>query len=862
MVLSSAAKTAILLLCMLERARSAFILRYIDELADSTSLCSDGSGIYFIGGWISLKTASKGLKVYTMTAPANNAALYMQDISISEPADNDCILTGVWAFVMKSYTQAAPGSCTKLHYYLNRESYFDVTSKTCPGSTYKFEDVFGTSSSNPTTLTKAGIKSDVRYWRSVYGYGSSLTAGTAFSFVYELASGLEGSFYSLKPSTFTEVLYKDTNSNTPYFLNALEGDRSLISILNSNDKWEKGVLLSTSSNKFIKKSISLLPYYRPLGLCFSLVVTVRISITTSDSTALVLVMDTGSTLNFTYQLLLNPNSGNPQISQSFNVDSQASDTFASTTVTPQAEYEFYVHLTFIAASSTKTAVRAHVSGAGMASKLQEAYSTSSFKFEKREFDLSVSMATGGSGLFIKDFLIGDAAMNWYGFDSGTSLIRIGSYRASHAVNIESSQILRCEKGMTFNPKTLACVACPSGCSECEGTASISFCTACSSGKYLDMKNGACLDSCTKTTGFFQSETEPKVCSDCLIQFCQSCSSLHTCEKYKTSTAAKLKEYSIDYPSKKITFRFDRLLNFSNPAAVLTFAFLDSNFTDSTTLAYRNALVSELTYEIKGKDLSVKFNSNNKINCNKTALKVKSSTVPILFYSSGSLSAFSGTFEVPFSNFLNQNISAWKNIAKYSNYVFRIFLILSIIIISQSLDSYFIILSYVYFLRMLNYSYPSDLNAFLDAFLDNLNWPLGNYIVYFIPGTTCSNLPLKVKQSYFDCISVRNIQLFLLLSFYLSLVKLVSMFLRCCILKSGSKGCFHNAIKTADNRLNKNYFIRFVSANIGFFSTRFAIVRTCRISAHFITQMSTNSLRCKSSSTSFSRFNGSVSVTKN
>ena len=810
-----------LFLCVLNYVRAGFILRYVEQLANGASLCNDGSGVYFIGGWVNVKLTTKGIKFYTMTTPTENNAITYVDVSSSEPATDKCIKASSWAFIMKSYTPNGSG-CNRLHFYINYEGLGNA--ETCPGTTYSFEDVFATGSSTPTTFTLASLKTDVRYYRAVYAYGSSLSSSTlqdTRGFALEMSLGIEGSYYSLRPSFFTTTYYRSNTTMSPYFLNSLEGNRGMISVLNSNDYWQGGVTLKSSSNKYIRNLISLVPYYRPHGLAFSILMTVQMSISSTDSTTMELVIETGSTSNFTYTLKLNPNSGSPTVVQSFNVDSTSTDTFASTTQSSLTTYEYHIALNFYNASSTRTYVRAMVTGTSMGARLRESYSTSAFSFANKWINMTVGMATAGIGIKIVDIQVGEAAVNWAGWtvDSNTADMKVGGYRSSDTSNFVSSNIIRCASGSYKNTSTLVCDACPTNCATCEGDTNVVFCTSCNSGKYYNVKEGTCLDSCDKTENYFKQDSSPLICSNCFVEFCKTCSALGTCSEYMSSTAIKLKEYNIDYPNKKITFRFDHILNFSNPSSYLTYEFIDSNYTSITTSTYRDALVSGITWTIKGYDLSVQFNTIDTINCSKTKLSLKSSQLPLLFYSSSSITSLSSSFEIPFSNFLNPSTSTWSTIGKYSNYVFKVFLILSILFISQSLDSYFIILSYVYFFRMMNIAYPADFNAFLDGFLENLNWPLGNYILYFIPGTKCGTLPMKVKQTYFDCVSLRNIQLFLFLTVYLTTVKLICMFLRCCVIKQKGKpkGCFTNAVKRADMKISKSYFIRFFSASIGFFS---------------------------------------------
>lgn len=527
-------------------------------------------------------------------------------------------------------------------------------------------------------------------------------------------------------------------------------------------------------------------------------------------------------LKFTHTLTLTTDGTTTTVAQSFTVDDTTVDTFTGTVTHPfnGGTNEYVILLSFALPDTASVAVArsaVQCTTSTLSGLLYHSYSSAKYKFTGKELYLNATFVSGSAAVLYKEVMFGGGHFLGYPWAGTTSFkVALGMYELFVGGGFTSFWGTRCATGSWYDPATSTCTTCPTNCAECEGRKDNVACIKCSTGKFLSVHTGTCVDTCNSGDGIFENQNEPKVCSKCYMPYCKKCEQINTCSEYLSSTELKKLEYQIVYPEKKIIIRFDQVLNFSNPSDFLTMEFQDTNFTSTTTNSTRQAILDSLRYNFLGKDLVIQFTYSGEINCNTTILKLKDSELPIRFYTNGQLSKYSVSFTVPNSNFLNPNVSAYSDLGKILNISLRIMLIITILILSPAIDSYFTILSYGYLFRLFNQVYPSSAHAFLDSFLEDLNWPLGNYIAYIIPSTRCASLPLKVKQSYFDCIGVRNLQTFLILLLYLLLVKCVVMGLRL-ITRNTKTGLFARVLKIADQRVSKAYLVKYFGSSLLFFA---------------------------------------------
>lgn len=278
---------------------------------------------------------------------------------------------------------------------------------------------------------------------------------------------------------------------------------------------------------------------------------------------------------------------------------------------------------------------------------------------------------------------------------------------------------------------------------------------------------------------------------------------------------KMVDFDINYSTKEVTVRFDKPVAITNLTSVFTFVCNDQYFnsTDNTPTVVATAIRNSASFSSSGYDITLKFSTSEKVNCSRSVFQLVDKENR--FTTNGVGAMFDADIIIDRTNFLDPDIAAWQTIGEYSNYVYRILLIISLLIISKVLDTYLIILSYIYMVKLNNVVFPPHFNALLTGFLKDLNWPLSDYTRYFTPDSNCVTLPLKLKSKLFDCQAMRNSQFFLLIITYLCLVKTILMLFRFCMRKG--RGKLAETVAFLDNRLNKDYFIRIISANIMFFT---------------------------------------------
>jgi hypothetical protein len=804
---------------------SGFSIKYLAQMADATTLCTSSSGVYFIGGWIR-STGTKDVKIYTIATPSNNAALVQLDLTSNPAYGSDCLGDSKWAFVLKAFTGGS--QCNQLKFFISNNALGEK--KSCGGSFYKFEEYFGTSNLNPTTYSSSGLKSDLRYYMAVYAYGSSLSSASSMDtqgFGQELSFQLSGGQVSYSVSSYSGSLdwsswwrrQTVSSSSTQYSLVSAGGQSS------SSNYWDRGVVLTTPAvGGFAIYSVGRLSTRSPVGASLGLTIAARIAVTagTASSSSYSLIDNSNSSISFTYILTLNTDGTTTTLTHSFTVDSTTADTFTGSVTHPYngGTNDYLILLSFSNPNtSSKATARCAVQclTSTLSGQLWSSYSSSKYQFTGSELTLAVNKTTGTGTFVIRDVSVGAAFFLGYPWAGSTAYkVALGLVETTVGAGYTTFWGTRCATGYWYNPSLATCVSCPNNCAECDGRKDVFICTKCLTGKYLNIQKSTCIDSCTPGDGLFISDTEPKICSKCYIPFCKTCSTLNACSDYFPATELGRTEYQIVYPEKKIMIRFDRTLNFSNPADYLTIQFKDTNFTSTTSDAVQLAIQNSIRYSFLGKDLIIQFTYAGEINCNTTVLKLKDSTLPIRFNSNGVVSMFSTDLTIPNSNFLNPTVTAYSTLGTILNISLRVMLIITILILSPAIDSYFTILSYGYLFRLFNQVYPSSAHAFLDAFLEDLNWPLGNYIAYIIPSTECSSLPLKVKQSYFDCIGVRNLQTFLMLLVYLGLIKFLVMCMRL-LTRNAKEGLMLRVIRIADQRVSKVYLVKYFGSSLLFFS---------------------------------------------
>ena len=811
-----------ILLLLIQDTFSSFLIKYLVQLPDSTALCTTNSGVYFVGGWIR-STGTKDVKIYTLPTPSNNAGLVQFDLTSNPSYGTDCLGDNKWAYIMKAFTGGPP--CAQQKFFITGFSLAEK--KTCGGSLYEFEEYFGTSSKNPNAFSTGGLKSDLRYHNAIYAYGSTLSSASStdtLTFALELSFPLSSAAFSLslpaystafeQPSTYQQ--YTAASPTTTYPLTSTS--------VGATAYWDRGVVVSAGSGVSVKTALGRTVVAAGVGRSVGVIVVVQagVAVGTSTVSSVTVTDNTNSNIKFEHILTLTTDGTTTTVKQSFTVDDATADTFTGSVTHPfnGGTNEYVIVLSFWAAdNATKALARSAVActTSTLSGLLHNTYSSGKYNFSNDGVSVAVQLTSGTAGFVVRDAAVGSGFFLGYPWaPAGSYKVALGMAEPVAGGGFSTFWGIRCAVGSWYNPVTSACVSCPTGCAECEGRKDVAICIKCSTGKYLNVQKSTCLDTCTAASGVFMSDTEPKICSNCYIPYCKKCEKIHTCSEYFSATEMGRSEYQIVYPEKKISIRFDRVLNFSNPADYLTIEFSDKNFTSTTTNETQLKILNSIRYSFQGKDLVIKFTYPDHINCNTTILKLKSEANPIRFYSSGQFSMFSTQYTIPNSNFLNPTVSTYTDLGKILNISLRVMLIITILILSPAIDSYFTILSYGYLFRLFNQVYPSSAHAFLDAFLEDLNWPLGNYIAYVIPSTECSSLPLKVKQSYFDCIGVRNLQTFLILLVYLGFVKFIVMGLRL-ITRNSKEGLFFRVIKIADQRVSKVYLVKYFGSSLLFFS---------------------------------------------
>lgn len=280
------------------------------------------------------------------------------------------------------------------------------------------------------------------------------------------------------------------------------------------------------------------------------------------------------------------------------------------------------------------------------------------------------------------------------------------------------------------------------------------------------------------------------------------------------------DFDINYSMKEVIVRFDKPVALTNVSSVFSFECDDSVFNnpDNTPPALASAIKNSVSFSSSTYDLILKFSTEEIVNCSKSVFKLTDKENRFTTNAAGA--RFDADISIYRTNFLNSEIATWQTIGEYSNYVYRILLIISLLIISKVLDTYLIILSYIYIAKLNNVVFPPHFNALLTGFLKDLNWPLSDYTRYFTPDSNCVSLPLKLKSKLFDCQAIRNSQFFILIITYLCLVKTILMLFRFFMRKSTGK--LSETVVFLDTRLNKDYFIRIISANIMFFTFFFTL----------------------------------------
>ena len=811
----------IILLAVIAGLINGLTVKYLNSITATTNLCPGSTGLVFVGGWVK-KTGSKDVRMYSMAAPSTNYPIMFLDMTTSPSYGTDCIGNS-WVFLMKSYT-AATGTCNKLHFYVNLQGYSLKT--TCSGSVYEFESYFGTSLVNPTSFLAGSLKTDLSYYNAMWISGPNLNSAQAsdtIRFALELSLGLESKFFSLQPSIFSNAMSEYLPAN-PFLQDSLGSNTSLVKTSNIAAKWSKGIYLNTISIGYSRNSTSLKPFAKPIGHAFTFLMVADVTVVSGGTTRLITKFtsnDIDSEKSFSHTLLLTSDGTTISVSQSFNVDTIVSDTFgAAKTVavgTSGDTKEYIIMITLMncttSSSSAMITARALVFTTGISATVYDSYSTTALRFSNGSFNFDVRLGTSSTKALIKDILIGDGSMAAFPYLTSTAgLITLGLATATDANGLTLAQPFRCASGKRLNLATTTCDDCPTNCTTCEGDHGIGYCTSCISGKYLNLKDGSCLDSCAEGNGIYKSDTEPKYCSPCLIPYCKTCSAIDSCSEYLSSTKLNLIDYQINYPEKQIILRFDKALNFTRPSEKVTVTYNDDKFTSDNAAGVRASMISSIQYMIKGNDIKLKYTYNNEINCNKTIIKLLNTSTSILFYSGSSLVRLNISKELPQTNFLQPNVEAWAQMGEYGGYIFNTMLLISILILSQTIDAYFVTFSYVYLLRMMNVVYSAQMHALLDGFLGTAGWPFQNMFDYIIPDTTCTSVPLKVKESYFNCVSLKNLEILLLTLMYLIFCKAVIMLMRLCV-KDQKEGRFFNFVRKADKRLAKHFFIRILSSNL-------------------------------------------------
>lgn len=813
-----------LLLALLAGFAQCITVQYLTSLSSTTTLCAGTTGVVFVGGWVK-KAGTKDVKMYPIAAPATNYPMMKLDMTTSPSYGSDCIGNS-WVFLMKSYT-AASGTCNKLHFYVNLQGYSMKT--TCSGSFYEFESYFGTSSIDPTNFLTNGLKSDLFYYNPVWVIGTSLNSSldsNTVQLALELSLGLESKLFSLQPSLYSQALSEYLAPN-PFLQGSLNQNSSLISTTNERTRWSAGVVLNSTTIGYSRNSTSLSPFAKPIGSSFTFIIVADVLVTSGGTTTLeskFTSKDVDSASSFSHTLKLTSDGTTISVSQSFSVSSSASDTFGAAKTLPVGtkgglnEYTIMITLMNCTTSSSTAMItaRALVYTSGISATVYDAYSTSAWKFSNGSFNFNVLMGQANTGALIKDVRIGDGSIAAYPYLTSTvGLITLGLAATADGSALSLAEQFRCAAGTRLNLTTKACDNCPTNCATCEGDFSSSFCTSCSSGKFLNLKAGVCLDTCAGGEGIYKTDAAPLYCTPCLIPHCKTCKAVDTCSEYFSTTSLNLVDFQILYPEKQIILRFDKTLNFSMPGEKFTVDYVDDKFTSDNPADVRATMTRSIKWVLFGKDLRLTYKYEKEINCNKTKIRLSNGTSNLLFYTGGSRASLKIDKLLSHTNFLGPSVSSWNEVGKYGGYIFNSMLIISILLLSQTIDAYFVTFSYVYMLRMINTVYPAQMHALLEGFLGTAGWPFQNFLDYVIPDTTCT-VPLKVKESYLNCISLKNLEILVLVLMYLIFIKAVIMFFRLC-LKNQKDGKFLNFIRTADRKLAKHYFIRILSSNLLHFS---------------------------------------------